>query len=312
MDKVLGKLNQTRLNWYQAFKGGIGIKGYDYYKVPAELKYRYPAPGSCPHDEVDHPNLYKKHWKTPYRESPYNIQKKERKITDEENVEVYASSIPELDPTDHYDQLIMREQLPSGEGKRLMFDQENMSIEERSNELWAAFAEQPKIMINITHDFAPYGWDLDQDYQPKEFLFRNRGFTGFENDPVMREIFIEFEYMIENIIGYNRIKNKKMNMLKGTPKKWQILDDKAFDRHEIEKIQAAVRAPLPDELEMYQAKHDKPMTLPINNTNVSAWRDEARAIDTADFDPKFLEYDRERRKKFFLERYEKPKELASE
>ena len=78
----------------------------------------------------------------------------------------------------------------------------------------------------------------------------------------------------------------------------------------MEKIQAAVRAPLPDELEMYQQKHSKPMQLPINNTNVSQWRDESRAIDTADFDPKFLEYDRERRKKYFLERYEKPKELA--
>ena len=52
------------------------------------------------------------------------------------------------------------------------------------------------------------------------------------------------------------------------------------------------------------------MTLPINNTNVSAWRDEPQAIDTADFDPKFLEYDRERKRKFYLERYEKPKELT--
>jgi hypothetical protein len=53
------------------------------------------------------------------------------------------------------------------------------------------------------------------------------------------------------------------------------------------------------------------MTLPINNSNVSQWRDDQRAIDGigADFDPKFIEYDRERRKKFFLERYEKPLEL---
>lgn len=52
------------------------------------------------------------------------------------------------------------------------------------------------------------------------------------------------------------------------------------------------------------------MTLPINNANVSAWRDDPLATDSADFDPKFIEYDRERRKKFFLERYEKPKELT--
>ena len=101
-----------------------------------------------------------------------------------------------------------------------------------------------------------------------------------------------------------------MNMLKGTPKKWQVLDDEAFDREEIDKMQAAIRAPLADELDMYQLKHDKPMQLPITNANVSQWRDDARAIDTADFDPQFIEYDRERRKKYFLERYEKPKELS--
>ena len=65
MDKVLGKVNQTRLNWYNAFKNGVNLKGYGYYKPPAELKYRYPAPGSVDHSEVDNPHLYKKHWKTP-------------------------------------------------------------------------------------------------------------------------------------------------------------------------------------------------------------------------------------------------------
>jgi hypothetical protein len=128
----------------------------------------------------------------------------------------------------------------------------------------------------------------------------------------MKEIFVELEFLIEEILGKKRIQTKQMSVLKGTPKKWQILDDKAFDREQIEKLQAAARAPLPDELEMYEEKHSKPMQLPINNTNVSLWRDEQRAIDGAgaDFDPKFLEYDRERRKKFFLERYEKPSELT--
>jgi len=34
------------------------------------------------------------------------------------------------------------------------------------------------------------------------------------------------------------------------------------------------------------------------------------AIENADFDPKLIEYDREKRKKFFVERYEKPKALT--
>ena len=61
---------------------------------------------------------------------------------------------------------------------------------------------------------------------------------------------------------------------------------------------------------MYRDKHNKPMQLPFNNANVTAWRDEPLAVESADFDPEFLQIDRERKKKFFIERYEKPKELT--
>lgn len=98
-------------------------------------------------------------------------------------------------------------------------------------------------------------------------------------------------------------------MYKGTVKKWQILDDNAHDRDQIEKMQAAVQAPLPDELEMYQAKHKVPMQLPFSNENVTAWRDEPLAMSSADFNPEQLQLDRDRRRTFFIERYEAPKQL---
>ena len=98
-------------------------------------------------------------------------------------------------------------------------------------------------------------------------------------------------------------------MYKGTVKKWQILDDNAHDRDQIEKMQAAVQAPLPEELEMYKEKHNIPMKLPFNNENVTAWRDEPLAIESADFNPQSLQLDRERRRTFFIERYQQPKQL---
>lgn len=61
---------------------------------------------------------------------------------------------------------------------------------------------------------------------------------------------------------------------------------------------------------MYQERDAVPMQLPFNNANATAWRDEAKASDSADFDPDFLAIDRDRRKRFFIERYEKPKELT--
>ena len=51
-------------------------------------------------------------------------------------------------------------------------------------------------------------------------MYFPRGVTGFENDPKMKEIYVSMEYFIEEIIGKERITSKRMDMYKGTPKKW--------------------------------------------------------------------------------------------
>ena len=58
---------------------GVNIKGYEYYNIPGEIRMRYPAPGSVALDEVSYPHLFKKHWKTPFRDSQFNIRRKEKK-----------------------------------------------------------------------------------------------------------------------------------------------------------------------------------------------------------------------------------------
>lgn len=60
---------------------GVNIKGYEYYNIPGEIRMRYPAPGSVALDEVSYPHLFKKHWKTPFRDSQFNIRRKEKKVT---------------------------------------------------------------------------------------------------------------------------------------------------------------------------------------------------------------------------------------
>lgn len=93
------------------------MKGYNYYKPPPELKYRYPAPGSHAIDRESYPNVFKEHWKTPYRESPYNIQKKEKRVSNDDNTVTFVSELPKLDPSDAVDAAILREQQPSYAGK---------------------------------------------------------------------------------------------------------------------------------------------------------------------------------------------------
>ena len=136
-----------------------------------------------------------------------------------------------------------------------------------------------------------------------------KDYSGIGNDPRMKNTCIEMEYWIENVIGEKQIREEKFKMYKGQVKKWQVLDDQVHDRDQVELIQAAVQAPLPAELEMYRDKSDKWFIGQINNENTRAWRDEPLATDSADFDPDFLQIDREKRRKFFIERYEQPKQL---
>ena len=123
-------------------------------------------------------------------------------------------------------------------------------------------------------------------------------------------MFVELEYWIEEVIGKTQQVQGKVDAYKGKPKKWQILDDSCFSRDQIEKLQQAADAPMPEQLEMWKEKHNKPIYSPFNNANVAKWRDDPRALDSADFDPQMLVHDKEQKRRLFLERYEKPKELT--
>ena len=150
---------------------------------------------------------------------------------------------------------------------------------------------------------------IEDTYKPEYLMFYKRGAASHVNEARIRQMYIELRYMVEEIYGKERIVNKEMDMYRGTVKKWQVLDDEGFDRDQIEKIQSAIKAPSPAELEQFKDESLTKMTLPITNQNVSDWRDKKRAIDSADFNAKLLEFDRHRNENFFMKRYERPKQL---
>jgi pterin-4a-carbinolamine dehydratase len=184
--------------------------------------------------------------------------------------------------------------------------------EESLAEFRQSLAEIPEMVRTDLHYRNSYVGDLDSEYNPVQFNWRERGATGIESDPRMKQIFFDLEFWIEDVVGAKQIHDGEVQFYKGEVKKWQVINDDAVgvDREEIENMQAAIQAPLPEELEMYKEKHSPPMKLPFNNANVTAWRDEPKAIDSADFDPEFLQIDRASRRKFFIERYEQPKQIG--
>lgn len=318
MDKVINKVKVVRYNWWEAFKEFVRLPGYHYHKMPPELKYRYPAPGSVPKTPQDRPYLFKQDWKQSFKDSPFNIRPKELKEDFMEMTEHYISGRKhELDPNKEMDRMVLegpvrnRDREPSPHQYiEEVFDPLKTTREERAKQVRAQMEKNPEIFAYNIENFHPaQGPGYQENYFPTYALFNERAATPVYNDQRLQHTFLELEYYIAEIMGKERIETKEMSMYKGTPKKWQVLDDQQFSRDQIEKIQVAIHGPNPDELERYQEESDVKMKLPITNQNVSEWRDKKRAIDTADFNAKLVEFERKRHDNYFLKRYERPKKL---
>lgn len=51
-------------------------------------------------------------------------------------------------------------------------------------------------------------------------MWANRGVTGMENSPRMKEMFVDLEYWIEDVYGLQRRTTGQVDAYKGTTKKW--------------------------------------------------------------------------------------------
>jgi hypothetical protein len=56
-------------------------------------------------------------------------------------------------------------------------------------------------MAILRRDYAPNQQDYNDDYNPINIMWVNRGATGMDQSPRMKEMFIELESWVEDIIG---------------------------------------------------------------------------------------------------------------
>ena len=315
-DKIVKAVKKSRAGVWSAFKKGVSLQGYKYYDAPQEIKYRYPAPGSVALDEADKRFQTKLDWKTPYKNTNYYVRPTEPLIDYEDPAitQAYVSSIPQFDGKHprfgSYDQAVLDSAIPELKAK-LMSPELEVGSEALKEALWADWDMQAELTAGNRDLLGPGTADLEDIYNQENEFWRPRGATGFESNARMKNMFIELEYWIEEVVGRQNREAGKVATAKGNPKKWQILDD-SFDRDQIEKLQAASDAPMPEQLEMWAEKHTNTyIQAPFNNANVQQWRDKPLAIDSAEFDPQLLGYDKEQKRRLFIERYERPKELTA-
>ena len=233
VEKLINKAKVVRKNWFEAYRMMASVKGHYYYDIPEEIKYRYPAPGSCPIDRTSYPHLFKKHWKTPFRDSPYNIRQKEKKYDRMKNTEHYISEIYSPDPAgSEMERLAALEQQPN-KNHLIVADQlGSMESPERIEAIWAEQEQDQEVMRLTCRDYTHSHWDLNDEYNQVTFLAGgyDKDYSGISNDWRSRQTLVELEYWIEEVAGAQRIAEQKFKMYKGTVKKWQILDDSVHDR----------------------------------------------------------------------------------
>jgi hypothetical protein len=285
--------------------------------MPKELKFRYPAPGSCPRNEADRPHLFKKDWKLSFKDSHYNIRTKKKVQEFEDRHEFFYNGGPQvLDPNNPKHQHVLQgpvrdTRLNTDEYQYAdkMFD--NYESRESRAKHYRQFCEEMKTQHQYMceNQVKAIRHDLEDIYHPTYIMFNSRG-QLIPNERRLQHMYLELEYLITDVMGRERIETKEMDMYKGVPKKWQVLDDEQFSRDQIDKIQSAIKAPSAEELETYQEISSAKMPLPINNENVSKWRDERKAIDSADFSAKLIEFEQKRNQNYFAKRYDKPKQLS--
>jgi len=112
----------------------------------------------------------------------------------------------------------------------LMHPEIELGSEAARDLLWKHWEVAPERAAWVRDCLAPGQHDYEDDYHPKHDVFRPRGATGFEGQPRMREMFLELEWWIEEVVGKQRRLEGGVKAYKGTPKKWQVLDDAIFDK----------------------------------------------------------------------------------
>lgn len=89
----------------------------------------------------------------------------------------------------------------------------------------------------------------------------------------------------------------KLDVVVGRTKAWQVLPD-GFGQEEVDKIQAAIGAPLQEQLDEWENENtNKKIQMPWTNENVHKYRDAPDYFDELDHDYERIVYERQKKQK---------------
>lgn len=116
-------------------------------------------------DKDNYPHLFKKHWKTPFRDSPFNIRGKEKRVPDEENDRYFIEAKVEWDPVTEAH--MAGQQQPDKSHLKIHHDPAvPLNSAEMTAALWGEFERDAETRRLTARDYSNYLTPFDHDYKP--------------------------------------------------------------------------------------------------------------------------------------------------
>lgn len=166
--------------------------------------------------------MFKRHWKTPFKDSQFNIRTDERAWDTNEGFDICISGKPTFDPKNKYDAEYLKAPTNNYEGIEVAHDyvDQPLNSAEMFDEIHALCEAEAEENRALTRDYSDYFDGVEQEYNQVNVVYWDRDLVGVEGDPRFRQVVAELESWVEDIIGYDQIQAKQVKMYKGTVKKW--------------------------------------------------------------------------------------------
>lgn len=260
---------------------------------PLSFKWRHVSPGNMARNSEENPEGFAQDYKTPYRYSRHFL----RKLSPiEEKTEMIIGKIP-----DDVKKNLKQRNVPSLDelcDNTNVYDINDGDVDSNIKALVRGVYAESSLKL-LHYELMPIGQRPSNAYTNQELIVNNSGYErvtdALDGNQMWHSMYFDSTQMLYDFDKDLRENNNyRENVYVGKTKKWQTIND-GFGKDEVNKIQIAIRAPLQEQLDLWEEENSKKyIQYPISNENQAKFRDTPEPWENLDHDYDNILYERER------------------
>lgn len=272
----------------------------DIYKIqPGTFEWRYLSPSNTLLTKENGltEDYFKNDYKAPYKYSPYFLRKIDPyqshriitrpKVKEEWTKEIY-DRLPEIKDIIEGDELIET-------------TYHEKTLEEKKLLAKSLIADSITFENIVTSQYDSLHGDekggvLSNSYLPTpDNIMHDKNIDITDGQPIWHmTYFHSLQDLYDQDEDLKEFHDYKLPVYVGRTKKWQVLSD-YLGKEEVDKIQAAIGAPVQDQLDLWEEENSqKTIQMPISNENQAKFRDTPEHYEKLDHDYEQIVYERKR------------------